>query len=239
MKTIKLLHPFAKVMGIYFPVGKLENGGTCEFATAECLKECIAFHPDAKDPKIPYEDKLSTYHYFSENSDEIIVKNIITELIESSCRIISWFVSGDCPTDLVYKIINVMLLLQNAGIVQCGFTRNRELHSDLYFKNKSYSDIDDWEMPSDLRIVLTVENIEKARGEFKTDDVNDGYGRIIFGCPDYRNKKVNLYIRDQSYYSCYDDYYYNKPDVEIVKNRKQSSELNCKKCYENKTGCFV
>ena len=235
----KLLHPFAHVMGVYFPVGKLEDGGTCEFATEKCLKECIACNPDTKNSRIPYGDKLTAYDYFISNTAEDIAKKIIGELIDSSCKQVSWFASGDCPRAIEWKVLSVMLILQNSGIIQCGFTRNRKLHTHLYFKRSSYSDIDSWSLPSDLRIVLTVEDIEKARGVLRISDVNKGDGNVLMGCPDYREKKVNIYIRGQSSFSCYDNYFYSNPEINMVPKNKEGKELNCKACYEKKQGCFV
>jgi hypothetical protein len=106
-KVNKLLYPFANVMGLFFPVGKLQNGGTCEFATKKCLERCCAHLPGAG-LRIGYEKKKESYDFFLKNSFKEITKQILSELTVGECKIFTWFASGDCPSFLTFKFSNVV-----------------------------------------------------------------------------------------------------------------------------------
>jgi len=42
---MKVLRPSQNyVAGIFFPIGRLENGGTCQYASERCLEECYALN---------------------------------------------------------------------------------------------------------------------------------------------------------------------------------------------------
>ena len=125
MKITKLLYPFANVMGIFFPVGRLKDNGTCEFATNECLKNCIAIKN--KKECIGYTSKENIYQFFQNENVTNICIQLCLELDRNNCNIIAWFASGDCPSYMTDKIVKIIEKLQERKIVQCGFTRNINL----------------------------------------------------------------------------------------------------------------
>ena len=104
MKIKQLLHPFANAMGVFFPTGDVMDGGTCDFATETCKKECCAKREGAA-TVIDRKQKELILKFFVENSvDEIVIK-IISELqTKKNSFILSWFASGDCPKLLTDKI---------------------------------------------------------------------------------------------------------------------------------------
>jgi len=214
MKTNQMLYPFANVMGLFFPVGKLENGGTCEFATAKCLKKCCANAPGAG-KKIGFKKKQECFNYFLNNSSIKIAAQILTELENADCEIFTWFASGDCPSFLILKFFAVIKELDKKGVIQTGFTRNQSL----------------WEECRDLynaKILLTIEDIERAQ--------KPG----LYSMPNYKIGAIDvLLVNFEKLYhgdGCGGGYYYNH----ILKTGIDNShlKLDCKACYENKTGCF-
>jgi hypothetical protein len=265
---IKLLYPFANVMGLYFPVGKLQDGGTCEFATKTCLKECIALKNGTPENIIGYKSKEEIYHFFIENEAEIIVKQIIIELIESKCKILNWFASGDCPKDLTQKIFEIIKSLNKSGIVQNGFTRNIQLikrinkleknKTILSFEKNGYGYFDNIYIdspPDDLRIFLTFEKPNKQKELGTTDEYHLRYAIIdtfkteifcLIGVPDYKTGEVGLY----KYYNQEVRNMYTVCGISVDSGgyhleHKISEKiiihqhLDCRKCYAEKTGCFM
>ncbi len=230
MKTTKLLYPFANVMGIFFPVGKLKDGGTCQFASKKCLKECIAIKNGNKKNKIEYKFKKGTYDFFRNETKNVIVRKILTELSESNCNIISWFASGDCPKKLTVKLVSIIKSLNNMDVIQCGFTRNLSLYNYLYRKVEILYGGDHYRFVDNLRILLTVEKKEDI--DIIGGNVEDD--KILFAVPNYNNGKAEIYTHEFDYdpkCCCYD---YNSITRQISKE-----SYNCERCYKNKTGCFT
>jgi len=213
MKPEKLLYPFANVLGLFFPVGKLENGGTCEFATLECLKKCCAFKGGEK---IDFDLKQKCFDYFRINTKEIILEKIIQELKEKGETILTWFASGDCPKFLTSKFAWIVHRLDNEGIIQVGFTRNDYLYdyTSLDIKNG--------------KVLLTMENYQGI----KTSG--------LYSIPDYKTGAINIIkvIGEEKFLhdGCRGSSEFKIKNKEKVKSHLK---LDCRYCYENKTGCFT
>lgn len=217
-KVMKLLYPFANVMCLFFPIGKLENGGTCEFASEECLKKCCANKPGSAFRKGYKEMRRDVFNYFLNNSPGKITSRILIELEDVNCNIFSWFSSGDCPEFLTSKYISIVAKIDAEGIIQTGFTRNRRLW--LFCKNH---------LTINARILLTVENI------------NNISQPGIYSVPDYELGCINIwklttykkYVTEGCGGGFYKDH--------IRKSGKDQShlELDCKACHQNNTGCFM
>ncbi len=216
----QILYPFANVMGLFFPVGKLENGGTCAFATSQCLEKCCAHHPGSG-TKIGFEKKRMAYSFFLDNTADKISRQILRELKKADCNIFTWFASGDCPSFLTDKYFDVIQILDKKGIIQTGVTRN----SVLWGKCN--------ELSNDSRVLLTVENIEECLTY--SEKVR------LYSLPNYKIGAIDIYkvVYDKIYVrsgcggSYYDDHIKSKGKV------KAHLKLDCKACYVNKTGCFT
>lgn len=216
MKEIEIVYPFANVMGLFFQEGRLEDGGTCEFATKICLEKCCANAPGAG-KRIGFEKKQEIFNYFLNNSPEKIASRILTELKNAKCKIFTWFASGDCPFFLTSKFFAIVEKLDKEGIIQTGFTRNRRL----------------WErcqssLSENNRTLLTIENIKDASmiGLYSIPDYEIGAIDIV---------KVN-FKKVYKTGGCGGGYYEDHV-VEVGKDRSHL-KLDCNACYENKTGCF-
>ena len=225
----QLVFPFCGVAGIYFPVGRIEDGGTCEFSTETCLLFCAAITNVKDCDKIPYEKKRSALEYIL-NTNRRIVKSTIHEqtavLFKMNTsdvitnQIVYWFASGDCPSRYTEQVFDLMALIDEEAITQCGFTRNREL----------------WEKAVDLthgRLVLTVEDKEDIESVGNIEGMyaipNYKTGRILlYGC---KNGKLQISGGCSRNYSYHDKKPYKVP----VKRRK----ADCRICAENREGCFT
>lgn len=220
-KNSRILYPYANVMGIFFPEGKLDEGGTCQYFTPTCIKNCCSHFPGDGE-KIGFENKRKTYNYFLDNISKAIANKIIKELNENNCNILTWFVSGDCPSFLENKFYSIIKIIDNTGIAQTGFTRNASL----------------WEKCKELKngkVLLTVENIGIINKE-KVNSVG------LYSIPNYKIGAIDIYRifidkKQSKSYGCGGAYYtYHIKDTE-----KEQAHLNldCKKCYEEKIGCFL
>jgi len=148
---------------ICFPYGKLKDGGSCQFATAKCLKNCSEQFNRQEWFRI-------TYKYFKDNDSLAIYRQLVRELKEKKFKLLQWFDSGDCPTNLTHKIFGIMSELSKDGYVQCGFTRNKPL----------------WEKANTLsrmRMGFTVEN--------ESDIKKNG----LYGIPNYKTYYTQIVIR--------------------------------------------
>lgn len=228
MKTkIKLLYPFANVMGIFFPIGKLENGGTCEFATEKCLKECCAKR-GGKDI-VSNSVKKEVYKFFLDNNVKVIASHIEQEMEENNCTILSWFASGDCPSFMTDKIASI---INSLNFIQTGISRNHALINKIPVKD-------------DLRFLLTKEKTPKDYNNNLDymENYNQPNTKIIYAVPNYKLITFDIfYFKDtlkRFTDGCGGGYY---TEHFITKKKSENNhylEMNCKKCYENKTGCFI
>lgn len=207
---MKILYPFSGIMGIFFPVGKLSDGGTCEFATPKCLPPmCAAMRCIPAGDKIDYDRKKEVYRFITKGQIFFVCYTIMEELEISGCKILYWFASGDCMREHEERILEIMKYLSSEKIKQCGFTRNKYLWAAVNARREY-----------DVRLVLTVEDKTKAIPLSEAGLVN---------IPDCNKGIVQLYHNRIQYVSCGTDQH--KLDI-------LGREDDCQKCYKRKKGCF-
>jgi hypothetical protein len=213
---MKLLYPYANVMGLFFPVGPLEKGGTCEFATKTCHEECCACQLDMG-MGVEVSLKQEIYERIENISPEAIAEDIIAELKEAKCEILTWFSSGDCPSILTKRFFWLAGFLDARGIIQTGITRNKA----LWQKCKQLS--------SRAKVLLTIEKVD------------DSLERGIYSLPDYKTGAISIVevglgpVRISA--GCGGGYY--EDHVKILGIDTSHLKLDCKACHRNKTGCFI
>ncbi len=147
---MKLLYPISGAMALMLPIGNTK-GGTCDFATTECLEKCYVKKFEAS-KKCTYRQNFGKYptpdkqrdilkHLIS-SSPEKIAEKMLSELYsaDDNRRVLHWFYSGDCPKKLTKKMGAVMRIISEEWIPQCGFTRNESLYANA---------------PSNVRLILT------------------------------------------------------------------------------------
>jgi len=217
----QLLYPYAGVMGLFFPIGRLENGGTCEFATPTCLKKCCVKHK-GHGTKIGFDRKNEIYQFFLNNSVDKIKSKILKELRENNCKIFTWFSSGDCPTFLTSKYYFIIKGLVEKDIIQTGVTRNTE----LWKKCQPFS-------PYNCKVLLTVEKIN--------DVINFPKKSGLYSIPNYKKGIIDIYNIELNmtykYGGCggrYYEYHIKNKEKEIPHQK-----LDCTVCWEKKIGCFT
>jgi hypothetical protein len=160
------------IPSIYFPIGKLEDGGSCAFASKKCLEHC----PSGMKTNVHEQYALD---FFKNKSSKEIVDKIVEDfnfLISRpyNARMIQWFAWGDCLPGMEKKVYCVMATLMFKGIPQYGFTRNKKLWERVPKKDR-------------LSIGLTVEDIEEAyrislesKKMTACPDFDSGYAQMIF-----------------------------------------------------------
>ena len=224
MKILRTCH--AGVAGVFFPIGSPKEGGTCEYATKECTTYCYAKEKDYDETlNIPEEDKREIHQFFIGNPSVTVCVEVLKEMEELQATVLSWFASGDCLDVDVDKIYKMMMLLQEEGVIQNGFTRNKELWQKLAdSKNLNY-DI--------LRIVLTVEDLDEGG---VTPYCGKGAPNAVWAVPDYDEGVVSLYhgrLGYTSYGGCGSGNTYHK-----FKGHEVEIASNCLACFKRKIGCF-
>ncbi len=196
--------PFA----INFPNGSLEQNGTCEFMTEQCRKFC---HDEYKSDLFEF----NTYAFFKKFTTTEIYQELQKCKIEAP---LVWFAeSGDCPTLIETKILEVMKFLSNIGILQNGFTRNKSFWSQA-------NEI------KEVRIFLTVEDMNAVQELNKL-------GPVAY--PLYGTEQVRLYIKNAIWLCgggsltgiC------GQGEVEIGDDMKHPE--SCINCCEVKIGCYA
>jgi len=208
MKETKILYPFSGVMGIFFPNGKLCNGGTCEFASKICLKECGALKNAIGDKTIGYAAKNKTFQFIIKQPVFASCGKITKEMEKAKSKILHWFAAGDCMGKYTDKIVEIIKHLSTDGLIQCGFTRNENLWKKVC-------------KVENVHLVFTIESKKRAK-------LFMGEGMIIV--PDYIETTAELYKKGISCGTC-DGIYY-----ELSKRIKIAADCNL--CYEKKCGCF-
>lgn len=214
---MKILRPIYSAAGIFFPIGKPEKGGTCQYASDVCLKKCYAQDKDYDEVlNIPEEDKKKIYDFFVNESLVTICNEIIKEMGELQVKILTWFASGDCLDKDIDKIYRIMFLLHGKGVIQNGFTRNVKLY-DTIIADKVIN-----------HIVLTVESkaIKDAPGK---------YPKGLWAIPNYETGVVDLYHGKLGFKS-YGDCGMNEV---TFKGEEVVIASNCSGCYSKKIGCFL
>lgn len=213
MEETRLIYLDGLVPSIYFPAGTRRKGGTCDFATKTCLKNCPSY-------LAPNKAISRVFEFFEKNNSQIIAETIIEQLDSLfGVNLLQWFCWGDCPKVRTEKISEIIRLLSDNGIVQCGFTRNERLWRNcLKIKN--------------INIGLTIEEkryrkIRDLYGEDKYNLIQDG----LVGVPNYSTGVVKLYWgTDRARGGCSGVWYTSPLGIE--------SQANCMECYEKKEGCF-
>ena len=161
---MKILYSEEEVAHIHFPAGLPKDGGTCEFATETCLKNC----PQERNKLL-----CETLRFFEKHTVEYITETIREQISELGCILLYWFWSGDCPSRLTVKVNQVQKQLSLADVTQIGFTRNIEL----------------WRLSQsipNIRIVLTIESEDRVESLAEE-------GRLV-GVPDYTKETVRIYL---------------------------------------------
>ncbi len=225
----KLLYQFSGVAGIFFPVGKPEDDGTCEFASNKCLLACAAINCNPKKgfkqirnpdngstiqceegiEKIGHEKKKELYDFIIEKPVFQVCDRIMHELAEMKCNILYWFACGDCMKKDEARILKIIEYLDNEGVIQCGFTRNKTFWEESV-KYTNY-------------IALTLESYWEV---LKSQTMG------LFAVPDYKNNTVKIYKGQETYWICGGNFTYLKLRVNTIKS-------NCLECFNKKEGCFT
>jgi len=211
----KLIYPFSGVAGIYFPVGKLTEGGTCEFASEKCLEVCAAFKNATDTNKIAYDTKCKIFTDITRCEAKNVIYKIAKEIKEMQMEVLYWFPSGDCPNEFTERITNIIEGLSFIIPEQIGFTRNQELWEKT---NRLQLD--------NVRLALTLEKPYKSKLQ----------GMLSLGTiavPNYNTGNIRLYRCNQSYTGCGAGIVYVKTLDKI-----DEKKADCSNCYKEKIGCF-
>lgn len=209
MKTVKLLYPFSSVAGIFFPIGKPEDDGTCEFYSAKCLLACAAIHcieENAENEKIGHEFKKATYDFIVKENIFKVLYKITEELKDMKCNILYWFACGDCEKKHQERLIEIIQYLYKYDIIQCGFTRNKSFWLEI----QKYTN----------HIALTLESYNEVQ---KTQSSG------LFAIPDYKINKVKIYRGELHCGTC---------GMSVYTFDKMVRKANCLECWKQKQGCF-
>jgi len=220
---MKILRPtHAYVAGIFFPIGLPTKGGTCQYSSKECLKNCCMLDVNYDECiNVTEKEKKDIYKYFIGNPTLNVACEVAVEMGELQAKVLNWFVSGDCLDEDVDAIYEVMLLLHKADIVQTGFTRNAKLYKKV-LRSRTFQSL-----------VLTVES------KSVKDTPVDYYfheNRGLWAIPDYDKKVTQLYHGRLAYTS------YGGCGSSSVTHKFDGKEVeiapNCYGCYKRKIGCF-
>ncbi len=222
MEEIKLLHPFTSgSMGIYFPVGESKHGGTCDNASEKCLNECLSIKAFNSDFYVSDSERKKAQKFFQDKSVKIIVAQILKELEKSESKIISWFVSGDCPGGMEKKILDIINKLSEKNIAQRCIIRNRYLFDNI-------------ELTQNLRIILAVDLGENNIVQYLNSKLDSKAKVCLYTVPNYGKGRAEIFkVLNGA------DFVISCDQCFAGYMRNQNSELNCKFCFENKKGCFI
>lgn len=210
------------VAGIFFPIGEPRFGGTCQYASERCLKECYALnkHYDVT-VDIPEDDKREIYKFIVKESTLTVCNTIIKEMEGLQAKILTWFCSGDCPDSDIERIYQVMLLLNEQGVIQNGFTRNTQLYGRI---------IDDGIIK---HIILTVES------QSVDDAPEDEYPMGIWAIPDYDKGIIKLYHGTLAHREDIGNCGWHQVRETKFKGKEIVIATNCYGCYKKGIGCFT
>ncbi len=128
-----------RLPSIFFPSGKIKDGGSCSFATPICLKFCESSKANQKEKDI--------FKYITTADSLEVFHKILNELGED--KLLYWFASGDCPPKHKQRIASLIKALAERDIIQLGFTRNKKLWETLVDVSNCY-------------IILTIEDKKEA-----------------------------------------------------------------------------
>lgn len=212
---MKLVYPFCGVAAVYFPVGKLSEGGSCEFASEKCLKVCAAFKNATDTNKIAYDAKCKTFINITQCESKDVILKIAEEVKEMQTEVLYWFASGDCPSEFTERIVHIIEGLSFIIPAQMGFTRNQEL-----WEGTNRLKVDD------VRLALTLERPYRSKLQSMLS-----LGTIAV--PNYNTGNIKLYRCNQSQTSCGAGIVYVKKLGETIKRK-----ADCGNCFKERVGCF-
>lgn len=115
----------------------------------------------------------------------LVITRIKKELDKLKSPVLFWFASGDCPPKHTGRVLKLMKSLSDFGVVQQGFTRNR----DLWDKVR--------DIPNNF-LVLTTESLKEAEMLSK---------KGVVAVPDYRDGRIALYRNERHYGGCGADWF--------------------------------
>jgi hypothetical protein len=204
----QLLRPFTGTGAVFFPIGK-PPGGTCAFATDECLRACYMADPSGFDEetRITNTEKRSIYRDVVSSPIEVVRDAFLCDLYGLQTRILAWFGSGDC---LMSDVDHISRLIESMpdSVVQMGFTRNRTL----------------WERHKDV-FSLSINSKEEA------SDPN-----AMYSIPDYEKETSVMYVPAYQVRGGHCGPILCK---DHDRNRSELTHyINCKTCHRLHTGCF-
>lgn len=219
---MKILRPVcAGVAGIFFPIGKPECGGTCQYATDKCLRLCYALDKGYDETvNIPERQKGKIYKFFTQETILRVCNEVLKEMEELQATILSWFCSGDCLDKDVDRLVEIMGLLHDEGVIQNGFTRNQTFYRKIMTQGKL------------KHIVLTVES-RRAEDAPAFDDVES-----IWAIPNYKTGIVTLYRGKWGSKRVMGYCGFNEVTTNF-KGKTVRIASNCLGCYKKKMGCFT
>ena len=172
IKEYRILLMDCDCPSIYMPVGNPKDGGTCAFATKKCMEYCPS-------GMVANDVERNVLSFFLEKDAETVADRLYAEFLDvmknpRAEKMIQWWTWGDCLPELTEKIAIIILSLNNKGVPQYGFTRNRRL----------------WEiLPCyhDLHIGLTSDDLSEAlklsveSGKMTAcPNYEEGYAQMIF-----------------------------------------------------------
>jgi hypothetical protein len=227
---MRILRPcHAKVAGIFFPIGKPSEGGTCQYASSKCVNYCYAVRDKEYDVTldIPQSEKAEILNFFVDNPTISVCSEIIKELDGLQSPILSWFASGDCLDEHADKLFKIMLLLQEEGVIQNGFTRNKNFYQKILSSSKVNTDI--------LRIIFTIE----SKGKMYEQSCSESYPKWIYGVPNYKTGMVKLYHATLGYSRSYGGCGFNRVVTKNFEGKEIEIATNCWGCFSKKIGCFI
>lgn len=206
----RIVFKYNDVGVLYFPAGSIDIGGTCEFATENCLKYC----PEIANNRQPHYD---TYNFIVKNDVEVVFNKIKKDLFALDKKVLTWFAAGDCMMKGMNHILDIMVEVSMVGIVQHGFTRNVSL----------------WEKAQGIQNMYLALTVESKKDKL----FREGFGRVVI--PDYEKDMITLYqleevdvFEPKEIAMCSGVFW---ADVLVGSELRES---NCSVCYDNLEGCF-
>jgi len=206
---MRILHMDSDIPSVFFPIGKLSDGGTCEFATSQCMELC----PSGGEDEINEHERFA-YNFFKTHTDAEILKKMLEDyeflLREKyNAHMIQWFTWGDCPSKLTQTVVSTVMSIENKGIPQYGFTRNEEL-----WKAVHSNDI--------LNIGLSIDELYKAK------KVSIESGKMI-AHPDFVSGYAEMIFNGEIVSRC---------NGWWCKTSTETRNSDCTRCLINGEGCY-
>ncbi len=201
-----LLHPDGKILAIYFPPGLPERSGSCAFASMKCLVNCLSY-------LIQNSITKGTFDAFRKYEAKALTEKLWGQIKEQPIKLMEWFCWGDCPPEMTDKVVDIIKGLSEKGVIQCGFTRNKEL----------------W------RVVLKVPNVRIGITIEDIDDVKEYAKKGLVAHPQYDSGETELFYKvtnNRHHASCGGSFMRETANG-------ISYEADCQTCYKNKRGCFT